>query len=194
MFNTNINYKSYLYRKTFSVWFYFTWGLNRFTRQTHFFLIEVTLTSMILWHYSPRQRTLPKFNPLPHNADFEFPVERNVSLKTLSWEKEKMLATSIFSFSHNVFLLLNDKRNFYLKRPNSWISIVISLTKRQLIQQLYLVIVTWLAWWRFTLLSAFFQSCCRDNTGLFMFDLRLHVGYMTLYSQKHVYTNRSEGH
>ena len=40
-------------------------------------------------------------NPLPHNPNFQQPWEKSL-LKTL-WEKEKMLVTSIFSFSHNVF-------------------------------------------------------------------------------------------
>ena len=36
------------------------------------------------------------FNPLPHNDNFWR------LLKTL-WEKKKMLVTSIFFFSHNIF-------------------------------------------------------------------------------------------
>ena len=40
-------------------------------------------------------------NSFPHNADFEDLWKRN-HLKTV-WEKEKMLVTSIFSFSQNVF-------------------------------------------------------------------------------------------
>ena len=42
-----------------------------------------------------------RFNPFPHNPDLLGPSKRNL-LKTL-WEKEKMLVTSIFSFSHNAF-------------------------------------------------------------------------------------------
>ena len=38
------------------------------------------------------------FNPLPHNPYFWRPWERSLQ-KTL-WEKEKMLVTSIFTFSH----------------------------------------------------------------------------------------------
>ena len=41
------------------------------------------------------------FNSLPHNPDFKQPWVKR-PLKTL-WRKEKMLVTSIFSFSHNVF-------------------------------------------------------------------------------------------
>ena len=37
---------------------------------------------------------------LPHNPEFKQPQNR-ILLKTL-WEQEKMLVTSIFSFSHNV--------------------------------------------------------------------------------------------
>ena len=40
-------------------------------------------------------------NSLPHNSYIERPWNRSL-LKTL-WEKEKMLVTSIFSFSRNVF-------------------------------------------------------------------------------------------
>ena len=42
-----------------------------------------------------------RVNSLLHNPDFKRPCIRSL-LKTL-WEKEKMLVTSIFSFSHNVF-------------------------------------------------------------------------------------------
>ena len=44
------------------------------------------------------------FNPFPHNDTFWRPWETNL-LKTL-WEKEKLLITSNFSFSHSVFYLL----------------------------------------------------------------------------------------
>ena len=42
----------------------------------------------------------PVFNPFPHNT-FWHPWETSL-LKTL-WEKEKLLVTSNFSFSHSVF-------------------------------------------------------------------------------------------
>ena len=42
------------------------------------------------------------FNPFPHNDTFWRPWETSL-LKTL-WEKEKLLITSNFSFSHSVFL------------------------------------------------------------------------------------------
>ena len=38
----------------------------------------------------------------------DIPAERLMFFKTL-WEKEKMLVTSIFSFSHNVFKLIKDE-------------------------------------------------------------------------------------
>ena len=40
-------------------------------------------------------------NSLPHNPDFKQPRRKSL-LKTL-WKKEKILVTSIFSFSQNVF-------------------------------------------------------------------------------------------
>ena len=43
------------------------------------------------------------FNSLQHNPYFYWPMERSL-LKTL-WEKENMVVTSIFLFSHNVFYL-----------------------------------------------------------------------------------------
>ena len=49
------------------------------------------------------------FNSLPHNPWFPFPWEGRF-LKTL-WEKEKMLVTSIFSFSHIVFYHVIDRNN-----------------------------------------------------------------------------------
>ena len=41
------------------------------------------------------------FNPFPHNDTFWHPWKTSL-LKTL-WEKEKLLTTSNFSFSHSVF-------------------------------------------------------------------------------------------
>ena len=46
-------------------------------------------------------------NFLPHNPDFNDPEKKSL-LKTL-WEKEKMLVTSIFSFSCNVFYLFQQE-------------------------------------------------------------------------------------
>ena len=48
-------------------------------------------------------------NPLPHNDDF-LRTGENSLLKTL-WEKKKMLVTSIFFFSHNVFYPIKDHFN-----------------------------------------------------------------------------------
>ena len=42
-----------------------------------------------------------RVNPFPHNDTFWRPWETSL-LKTL-WEKEKLLVTSNFSFSHSVF-------------------------------------------------------------------------------------------
>ena len=47
-------------------------------------------------------------NPLPHNEVFSRTGGKSL-LKTL-WEKKKMLVTSIFFFSHNVFYPV--KHNF----------------------------------------------------------------------------------
>ena len=44
-------------------------------------------------------------NPLPHNDDL-WPFWGKKGLMKTLWEKEKMLITSIFSFSHNVVALL----------------------------------------------------------------------------------------
>ena len=47
------------------------------------------------------------FNPFPKNPWF-LRVWNSSLLKTL-WEKEKMLVTSIFSFSHNVYYAMIDR-------------------------------------------------------------------------------------
>ena len=49
------------------------------------------------------------FNSLPQNDDF-WRTGGNSLLKT-SWEKKKMLVTSIFFFSHNVFYPMKDNFN-----------------------------------------------------------------------------------
>ena len=46
-------------------------------------------------------------NSLPHNHDFQRPCTKSL-LKSL-WDKEKLLGTSIFSFSHNVSTLSNSQ-------------------------------------------------------------------------------------
>ena len=46
------------------------------------------------------------FNPFPHNDTFWRPWETSL-LKTL-WEKEKLLVTSNFSFTHSVFYLFRE--------------------------------------------------------------------------------------
>ena len=50
--------------------------------------------------------TTPLLNPFPHNDTFWRPWETSL-LKTL-WEKEKLLVTSNFSFSHSVFYPLGE--------------------------------------------------------------------------------------
>ena len=50
-------------------------------------------------------------NPLPYTADFKQTWERSF-LKTL-WEKEKMLVTSNFPFSNNVFYPSQKKFHFF---------------------------------------------------------------------------------
>ena len=49
----------------------------------------------------PKLPFLGVVNPFPHNDTFWRPWETSL-LKTL-WEKEKLLVTSNFSFSHSVF-------------------------------------------------------------------------------------------
>ena len=49
------------------------------------------------------ESVLIDINPFPHNETFWCPWETSL-LKTL-WEKEKLLVTSNFSFSHSVFYL-----------------------------------------------------------------------------------------
>ena len=55
-----------------------------------------------------RGYTLTLYHTIP---TFNDPQERSL-LKTL-WEKEKMLVTSIFSFSQNVFNTIKDKNNHF---------------------------------------------------------------------------------
>ena len=52
-------------------------------------------------------------NPFPNNDTFWCPRERSL-LKTL-WEKEKLLVTSNFSFTHCVFYLLKDLSAIFIK-------------------------------------------------------------------------------
>ena len=52
-------------------------------------------------------------NPLPHNPDFQQPGKRTL-LKTLL-EKEKMMVTSIFSFSHFVFYPSQNMFKFFME-------------------------------------------------------------------------------
>ena len=63
-------------------------------------LPEVEYDSVSGIDLTPYQEIL-SFNSLPHYPEFKQPWGRGF-LKTL-WEKEKMLVTSIFSYSHNVF-------------------------------------------------------------------------------------------
>ena len=58
---------------------------------------------------NPRTRTLP-VKPFPQDPWFLRPYKRRL-LKT-SWEKEKMLVTSIFSFFHNIFFFIKDINHY----------------------------------------------------------------------------------
>ena len=51
--------------------------------------------------YIKKKTSIKTFKPFPHNDTFSCPWETSL-LKTL-WEKEKLLVTSNFSFSHHVF-------------------------------------------------------------------------------------------
>ena len=53
------------------------------------------------------------FNPFPHNDTFWRPWESSL-LKTL-WEKEKLLVTSNFSFTHSVFYPLKELSAIFIK-------------------------------------------------------------------------------
>ena len=55
----------------------------------------------VFYHFGELSTIFIKLNPLPHNDTFWRPWETSL-LKTL-WEKEKLLVTSNFSFSHSVF-------------------------------------------------------------------------------------------
>ena len=50
----------------------------------------------------------------------EFNDPKDKKFLTTSWEKEKMLVTSIFSFSHNIFYLFQNKFHFF--ESNSFLS------------------------------------------------------------------------
>ena len=56
-----------------------------------------SLHKTFLYHLPPNS----KFNSFPHNPNCKQPRDKKL-FKTL-WLKEKMLVTSIFSFSHNIF-------------------------------------------------------------------------------------------
>ena len=56
---------------------------------------------------------LDQFNPFPHNNTFRSPWETSL-LKT-RWEKEKLLVTSNFSFTHSVFYLFRDLSEVFIK-------------------------------------------------------------------------------
>ena len=64
-------------------------------------LVEVFLQRQILGLHHKEPLITSTFNLFPHNDTFWRPWETSL-LKTL-WEKEKLLVTSNFSFSHSVF-------------------------------------------------------------------------------------------
>ena len=53
------------------------------------------------------------FNPVPHNDTFWHPWETS-RLKTL-WEKEKLLITRNFSFTHSIFYLFKELSDIFIK-------------------------------------------------------------------------------
>ena len=59
------------------------------------------------WLNSSKDVTLTFYNTI---TTFNYPVQATIWKKL--WEKEKMLVTSIFSFSHNVFYPSQDKFQF----------------------------------------------------------------------------------
>ena len=56
------------------------------------------------------------FNHIQHTPDFEKEKERPLRKRLLKtfWEKEKILVSSIFSFSHNVFYSLQTKFQIFI--------------------------------------------------------------------------------
>ena len=67
------------------------------------FVVWVRAVVLWLWYRTVIWRQSKSFNTFPHNDTFWHPWETRL-LKTL-WEKEKLLVTSNFSFSHSVFYL-----------------------------------------------------------------------------------------
>ena len=63
------------------------------------------------WEWYIFKSKIIHLKSLPHNLDF-WGARIKSLLKTL-WEKEKMLVTSIFSFSHNVFYPFQNKFQFF---------------------------------------------------------------------------------
>ena len=65
--------------------------------------------SQYMCHKSLQESKLIFFNPLPHHPDFQRPWKSKL-LKT-SWEKEKILVTSILSFTHNALYPIRERNN-----------------------------------------------------------------------------------
>ena len=65
------------------------------------------------WVFLTKQQNFKLLNPFPHNDTFWHPWETNL-LKTL-WEKEKLLVTSNFSFSHSVFYPFQNFSAIFIK-------------------------------------------------------------------------------
>ena len=71
------------------------------------FIPTCIIVSIVIWdifYFEGFLHRVKTLNPLPQMSEFQLPWKR-LLLKTV-WEKEKMLATIIFSFIHNVFILL----------------------------------------------------------------------------------------
>ena len=69
-------------------------------------------------------------NPLSHHPDFEGPWER--SLLKILWEKEKILVTNIFSFSHNVFYLSQYNFQFFQSHLFCSLQVLSALTSLEI--------------------------------------------------------------
>ena len=106
-------------------------------------------------NYNFLQQLFSIFNPLPHNHNFQWPCIKSF-LKTLR-EKEKILVTSIFSFSHNVFYCITQREIIILATMN-----LSSGNAFNLVSSTFCCLVEW--WYysmvkiKFVIMSNFFFS------------------------------------
>ena len=82
-------------------------NIQPITKQQYFILTQIEIRNPYFYCAVPQVCIL---NPLLNSPDILQPQERHL-LQTL-WEKEKMLVTSILSFSHNVLTLPTTNLNF----------------------------------------------------------------------------------